>query len=77
MDFGPGYRVYYAQEGNSTIVLLFGGDKSSQSRDIARARELWRQFEEPGQPNTAVKSWEQEVKQSPALEETGDESIEL
>lgn len=37
IDFGPGYRVYYAQRGTLLILLLCGGDKSSQQADIATA----------------------------------------
>lgn len=44
IDFGPGYRVYYAlDEDGEIILLLMGGDKSSQSKDIARAIEFWKE----------------------------------
>lgn len=39
IDIGPGYRVYFATEGDSVVVLLCGGNKASQQRDIRRARE--------------------------------------
>ncbi len=42
--FGPGYRIYFGKEGRSLILLLVGGDKSSQSANIRRARQLWREY---------------------------------
>jgi len=45
IDHGPGYRVYYTQRGTEVVVLLVGGDKSSQESDIARAIELARGLE--------------------------------
>jgi putative addiction module killer protein len=40
VDAGPGYRVYYSQRGDRLLLLLAGGDKSTQARDIARAIRL-------------------------------------
>lgn len=44
IDFGPGYRVYYTQRGSRLILLLAGGDKSSQARDIEQTIELARNY---------------------------------
>ena len=44
IDFGAGYRVYFASEGKTIIVLLCGGDKSSQNKDIERAKEYWKDY---------------------------------
>jgi len=46
IDYGPGYRVYYTQRDRTIIVLLVGGDKSTQSQDIKRAIQLARDLEE-------------------------------
>lgn len=43
IDYGPGYRVYYVQHGSTVIILLAGGDKSAQGRDIRIALDLARQ----------------------------------
>lgn len=40
VDYGPGFRVYFVRRGETLIVLLCGGDKASQPRDIARARAM-------------------------------------
>lgn len=42
--YGPGYRIYCAQEGEKVIVLICGGDKSSQKADIKKAHELWEDY---------------------------------
>jgi putative addiction module killer protein len=47
IDHGPGYRVYFARRGDMVVLLLCGGDKGSQGRDIARARVLAREWMEP------------------------------
>lgn len=40
IDYGPGYRLYYARRGNELILLLMGGDKSSQQKDIEKAKKI-------------------------------------
>ena len=40
IDYGPGYRVYYKDIGNEIIILLCGGDKTTQQEDIARAKKI-------------------------------------
>jgi putative addiction module killer protein len=46
IDFGPGYRVYYTQRGLRLLLLLIGGDKSTQQKDIETAIRLARNFKE-------------------------------
>ncbi|RCW83725.1 type II toxin-antitoxin system RelE/ParE family toxin [Phyllobacterium bourgognense] len=45
IDYGPGYRIYYHQRGLVLVLLLCGGDKSTQSTDIARAKSLAKEIE--------------------------------
>jgi putative addiction module killer protein len=40
LTHGPGYRIYYKQAGKATVVILCGGDKSTQNDDIRRAKEI-------------------------------------
>ena len=44
IDYGPGYRVYYKNTGKEIIILLCGGDKSTQEADIAEARKISRLY---------------------------------
>ena len=44
IHFGPGYRVYFQQRGNAIVVLLCGGAKASQARDILAAKKLAREW---------------------------------
>lgn len=45
IDYGAGYRIYFGQKG-SLVILLWGGDKSTQDRDILKAKEYWADYEE-------------------------------
>jgi len=45
IDVGPGYRVYYAQAGQTVVLLLCGGIKRSQDADIAKACEYWKDWQ--------------------------------
>lgn len=45
IDSGPGYRLYYALRGKELVLLLVGGDKSSQQRDIVKAKKLNQEYE--------------------------------
>ena len=46
IDFGPGYRIYFGRDGNTIVILLMGGTKKRQQRDIAAAQGYWRDYKQ-------------------------------
>lgn len=48
-NFGAGYRVYFAEDGDIVVLLLWAGDKSSQVRDISKAVEYWQNYQKAKQ----------------------------
>ncbi len=46
LRFGAGYRIYFGEVDNTIVLLLCGGDKSSQKRDIERAKTYWQEYKE-------------------------------
>ena len=46
IDYGAGYRIYYGKSGSTIVVLLVGGSKKSQDRDIIKAQRYWLDFKE-------------------------------
>ncbi len=46
IDFGPGYRVYFGKDGETLVILLGGGTKKRQRRDIALAHERWADYKQ-------------------------------
>lgn len=46
IDFGPGYRVYFGQDGQTLVLLLTGGTKKRQQRDIAEAHAYWQDYKQ-------------------------------
>lgn len=44
LDFGPGYRIYFGKDGERIVILLGGGTKKRQQRDIERALALWHEY---------------------------------
>jgi putative addiction module killer protein len=44
LDYGPGYRIYFGQKGTSIVILLCGGDKSTQTKDIKTAKRYWNEY---------------------------------
>lgn len=46
LDFGPGYRIYFGESGNKIVVLLTGGNKRTQKKDIDKAIQYWSSYKE-------------------------------
>ena len=46
IDFGPGYRIYFGQEGDDLVILLAGGAKKTQDKDIQIAQMLWTEYKQ-------------------------------
>ena len=46
LHFGPGYRVYYGRDGDDLVIVLAGGMKERQARDIAQAQALWQEYKQ-------------------------------
>lgn len=44
VDYGPGYRVYFGRDGDEVVILLIGGDKRKQDRDISMAKDYWADY---------------------------------
>ena len=44
IDFGPGYRIYFGRDGYTLIILLTGGTKKTQSKDIEKAKIFWQEY---------------------------------
>lgn len=53
--YGPGYRVYFAEDGGAIVILLCGGDKGTQRADIQRAKVYWREYRSLGHAETNPK----------------------
>lgn len=48
IPYGPGYRIYFGEEGDTIVILLCGGDKSTQRADIQRAKAYWQEYRSSG-----------------------------
>jgi putative addiction module killer protein len=46
INFGPGYRLYFGKDGESLVILLTGGNKGTQDKDVAKAKKYWSEYKE-------------------------------
>ena len=46
INYGPGYRIYLGKKGSTIVILLIGGNKGSQNRDVAKAKQYWLEYKE-------------------------------
>ena len=44
IDFGPGYRIYFGKDGDTIVILLGGGTKKRQQKDIVNAKKFWKEY---------------------------------
>jgi putative addiction module killer protein len=54
VDYAKGYRIYFVEVDGKIIILLFGGDKSTQKRDIQKAKEILKQIKKQGSGNIKI-----------------------
>ena len=55
IDCGPGYRLYFAEDGPVIVLLLIGGDKGTQAKDIKTAKQYWSEYQEVKDASTLEK----------------------
>lgn len=78
IDIGPGYRVYYViHDAETLVVLIGGGSKKMQTKDIQEAQRLWASFVEEGRPETALREWRRDIKPDQNQRGEQDETEEL
>ena len=54
IDYGPGYRIYFGNDGKMLVILLCGGTKRNQEKDIRKAKEYWQDYKARKKPQRLV-----------------------